>query len=176
MSDYVTGAELQMLREACHLTRDDLAELCGVQTRTIKHWEQRNGGVPADVAAMLAAIDAQVQAVAEQAAQQVRQLVQQQGEAPEDVLMVRYTTNADLRRYQPDMGPLPANAHAAMLARLRWMVAPWRVRVVRFDAAGYEAWRKELGRPDDAATRMEWAAAVALPDQAKPHRGDQPPV
>lgn len=172
MSDYMTGIELQTLREACHLTRDDLADLCAVQARTVKHWEQRNGGVPADVAAMVQAIEAQVQALAERMAQALRA----EGAGAGPVVLVRYASSAELRRYCPELAPLPAGAYAAAMARLRWLVAPLAVRLVRFDAEDYEGWRATLGQPDTEATRRNWAQAVALPDQAKAHRGDQPPV
>lgn len=172
MIDYMPGIELQTLREACHLSRDDVGNLCGVQSRTVKHWEQRNGGVPADVAAMMTAIDAQVQTLAEQMAQTLR--AEAAGAGP--VVLVCHTSGAKLRRYCPELARVPFGAYAAMLARVRWLVAPLAVRLVRFDAEGYEGWRVASGQPDTEAALRGWAQAVALPDQAKAHRGDQPPV
>jgi len=53
----MTGAELQTLREACGLTREHMAQLKGVQARTIKHWENGRAGVPADVQAYIEDVD-----------------------------------------------------------------------------------------------------------------------
>ena len=59
-TEHMTGAELQTLREACHLSRDELAALAGVQARTLKHWENGRAGVPGDVADLVRSMDARV--------------------------------------------------------------------------------------------------------------------
>ena len=66
MSEYMIGAELQCLREACGLNRDQFGALCGVQGRSIKYWEmsQSNHGVPADVTALIQELAAKVDAMA----------------------------------------------------------------------------------------------------------------
>ena len=69
----LTGAELQTLREACNLTREELGELAGVAARTIKHWESGRAGVPADVAALAQRLDATIQQAADQGARAVAQ-------------------------------------------------------------------------------------------------------
>ena len=58
----MTGAELQALREACGLDRDQFGVLCGVQGRSIKYWEMgsSNHGVPADVSALVLELEAKV--------------------------------------------------------------------------------------------------------------------
>lgn len=53
----MTGAELQCMREACAVSREELADLVGVQSRTVKHWESGRATVPADVAAIMVSID-----------------------------------------------------------------------------------------------------------------------
>jgi DNA-binding transcriptional regulator YiaG len=61
----MTGAELQCMREACAVSREELADLVGVQSRTVKHWESGRATVPADVAAIMTSIDTEAQAEAE---------------------------------------------------------------------------------------------------------------
>lgn len=47
------SAKLKISRELCGLTREDLAAVAGVETRTIKYWERTDGRVPDDVLAYL---------------------------------------------------------------------------------------------------------------------------
>ena len=177
--DHLTGAELQTLREALHLSRDDLADLAGVQARTVKHWENGRSGVPGDVAALLQALDAQVT----QAAREALALLASAARLPGELVLTRYRTTADLQRYRPDLRPMPAGAQAAIVARVRLglqLAAPAgealpRVRVVWFDPAHFEAWRTLNQQPNSEASRADWAA-LALAEQAIPHRADQPPA
>jgi DNA-binding XRE family transcriptional regulator len=46
----MTGAELQMMRMACGLSRQDVADLAGVKMNSAKYFETGRGGVPDDVA------------------------------------------------------------------------------------------------------------------------------
>lgn len=64
--NHLTGAELQTLRENANMPREDLAELAGVQARTIKHWESGRAGVPSDVADLVRCIDQTIDAAAQQ--------------------------------------------------------------------------------------------------------------
>lgn len=68
----LTGPELQSLREACHLSRDELGDLVGVQARTIKHWENGRAAVPQDVADRLGTLDDRLSHDAHTQARQVR--------------------------------------------------------------------------------------------------------
>ena len=193
-NDNMTGAELQTLREACHMSRDDLAGLVGVQARTVKHWENGRAGVPGDVAAVVREIDQNATDVARHA---VGKLLAMQA-APARVLvgqavkmvLIRYRSAADMARYNPSIAGLPEGAQGCIVARIRQalaMAAPGGagapgapsaapvVRVVWFNPDDFEAWRAAHKRPDDAPARADWATQ-ALPAQALPHRGDQPPA
>lgn len=187
--DNMTGAELQTMREACHMSRDDLAGLAGVQARTVKHWENGRAGVPADVAAVVRNIDQQATDAARYAvgkllamqAAPARVLV---GQAVKMVLM-RYRSAEDMARYNPSIAGLPEGAQGCIVARIMQalaMAAPGGagapgaapvVRVVWFNPDDFEAWRAAHKRLSDEAARAEWAEQV-LPAQALPHRGDQP--
>ena len=174
---HLTGAELQTLREACHLSRDELGSLCGVAPRTVKHWESGRAGVPADVADVVARLDATIQHTADQGAAVIEQAMAHQGTAPADVVLMRYRTPGDLARYRPDMAGAPAGAHGAIVARLRAQALALgvaAVRVVWMDPSAYEAWRAAQGLPDAEPSRAAWAADQ-VQAQALPHRGDQPP-
>ena len=174
---HLTGAELQTLREACHLSRDELGALCGVAPRTVKHWESGRAGVPADVADVVARLDATIQHAADQGAAVIEQAMAHQGTAPADVVLMRYRTHEDLARYRPDMAGAPAGAHGAIVARLRAQALALGVplvRVVWMDPGAYETWRAAHGLPDAEPTRAAWAAGQ-VQAQARPHRGDQPP-
>ena len=175
---HLTGAELQTLREACHLGRDDLGALCDVAARTVKHWENGRAGVPADVADLVARLDATIQRAADQGSESIRQAMRHQdGTAPADVVLMRYRTPEDLARYRPDMVGAPPCAHGAIVARLRAQALALgvaAVRVVWMETDAYESWRSQRQQPDTEATRAAWAADQ-VQAQAMPHRGDQPP-
>jgi DNA-binding XRE family transcriptional regulator len=186
--DNMTGAELQTMREACHLSRDDLAGLVGVQARTVKHWENGRAGVPADVAAVVRNIDQQATQAARHALGEL--LALQASAAPGQaakIVLMRYRSAADMARYNPSIAGLPEGAQGCIVARIMQalaMAAPGDagtpgaapvVRVVWFNPDDFEAWRAAHKRPDDAPARADWAAQ-ALPAQAQPHRADQPPA
>jgi DNA-binding XRE family transcriptional regulator len=145
--DYMTGAELQCLRESCGLDRDQFGELCGVQGRSIKYWEMGNSnhGVPADVSALVNELSAKVQAEAEAEIAAWR---------PGDVLL--RTGNTMKNKV----------AQKVFIARMAE-----GARVVAFDLTAFRAW---LGASKDTpGARQQWAR-IAVKDQAKPHRSDQP--
>lgn len=188
----MTGAELQTLREACGLSRDELAELVGVQARTLKHWENGRAGVPADVATYVTrldeAIDAQAQALCHADALQHRRS-QPAGAVPGQWVLMRYreqahalgATSGPRAQIKPmAAGGLPIGTGGVLAMRVRQLlrhVTGWQgvpVRVVWFNPAEFETWRSAQGLPDDAASRDAWAQQ-ALPTQAIPHRADQPP-
>lgn len=177
----MTGAELQTLREACGLSRDELGELTSVAARTIKHWEHGRTGVPADVAELVRKIDVLASLAANEAMQSVRMAIEQAGCMPDDVVMVRYRDAQDLAHYRPDMAGMPPALHGSIVNRLR-LALPWLpgferlpVRVVWMQPQAYEAWRSACQLPDTEATRSQWAAQQ-IDTQALPHRGDQPPA
>lgn len=174
--DPLTGAELQTLREACGLTRDDLGALAGVAARTIKHWESGRAGVPADVAELVQRLDATIQQAADQGAHAMAQAITRQGTAPADVVLIRYRDADHLARYRPDMAGQPAGVQGAIVQRVAQALRQrgQLVRVVWMQPDAYEAWRTAHGMPDLESTRATWAAHQVAA-QALPHRADQPP-
>lgn len=146
-SDYMTGAELQALREACGLDRDQFGEMCGVQGRSVKYWEMRSG-VPADVAELILKLEAKVRADADDALKRLT--------GRSDVVLMR---GAD---------PLKNAANNRVFVALRAIGQD--VRMVSFD---YKAYREQLRGPDTPEARQEWARR-AVKEQAKPHKQDQP--
>lgn len=180
-TDHMTGAELQTLREACHLARDDLAALAGVQARTVKFWENGRSGVPADVVDLMRKIDAKISHAARQVLSRIATEAVKDGE----LVLTRYRCDADMQRYQPELCDLPVGAQAAIVARVRAglvrQMVPYAdgveamgLRVVWFEPEQFEAWRAVHKLANDEAARATWAAQ-ALATQALPHRADQPP-
>jgi len=174
--DSLTGAELQTLREACNLTREELGDLAGVAARTVKHWEHGRAGVPADVAALVQRLDATIQQAADQGAHAMAQAITRQGTAPDDVVLIRYRDADDLARYRPDMAGQPAGVHGAIVQRVaqEMRLRGQLVRVVWMLPDAYEAWRTAHGLAELESTRATWAADQ-IPHQARAHRADQPP-
>lgn len=201
---HTTGAELQTLREACGLDRAALGELCGVEARTVKHWETRPGaGVPADVVATVSSLATIVRTTAARLLEQLRESARQNqavpaffvGEKTPRMIGGRNMPPIVLIRYQR-IGNMPTeaartflhvDAHGAMVTRLAMDLAAegFAPRVVWFDSSSYTNWREALrwttsGQPasppaDTAKTRAAWAESFALAEQSKQHRGDQPP-
>lgn len=149
--DYMTGAELQALREACGLDRDQFGELCGVQGRSIKYWEMgaSKAGVPADVAALAIELDDKV------SAETVKQLDQWR---PGDVLM--RTGNA-----------MQNEVVSRMFLELRKRGQD--VRIVAFDVQAFKTWISATRGRDTLGNRQQWAK-LAVKEQARPHKADQP--
>lgn len=182
---HTTGAELQTMREACGLDRASLAQMCGVEARTVKHWETRPGaGVPADVAATVEKLARLVADMVEGHLFFIQRTIQ----ATENhvIVLVRYQSIGNmLASDQEAYGH--SDVHGATITQLaqRLTQTGIRARVVWFDHASYTNWREALrwttsgepcSPPDDTpAAREAWAASIGLVDQSRPHRGDQPP-
>lgn len=151
MSDYMTGAELQALREACGLDRDQFGELCGVQGRSIKYWEigQTNHGVPADVEALVSELATKVDAA----------------------------TDEQLSQWEPGTYLLRTNnaMQNQVISRIFRALRKQGhdVRIVSMDFRAFNEWRNVKRLPDNHDTRQQWAR-LAIKQQAKPHRADQP--
>lgn len=187
-TDTITGAELQTLREACGLTREDFADLAGVQARTVKHWENGRAGVPGDVAALISRIDRATGYGANALLQQAADAAPSSGgEAARVVLLrysaeeaARYPAGGELARLGRLSGTQSAALRGAMVNRaglgLPWMPGYecFAVRVVWMHGEAYEAWRAAQGLTDSEATRAAWAVGQVAA-QARPHRSDQPP-
>jgi len=153
MTEKMSGAHLQTLREMLHLSREELADLVSVQTRTIKHWEKGRADVPHDVAETIQAMRHQVEALSSQAIATSHQLQSESMMQPADIVVLRYHNLAELRQAWPDWS-LPLGLHACLIGRL--MAAAPGVRIVGFDAQAYADWR--AGRQDTPAMRAAWAA------------------
>ena len=151
-TDYMTGAELQALREACGLDRDQFGEMCGVQGRSVKYWEMRSG-VPADVADLVLKLEAKVREDAEANIKYFGSYAQLESKIPVFVRGADQIKNA---------------VNARVWLALRAMGKD--VRLVSFD---YKAYRAQLSGQDTPEARQAWARK-ALKEQAKPHKQDQP--
>lgn len=177
---HTTGAELQTLRELCGLSRDTLAELCGVQARTVKHWEGGRSGVPHDVATTARTLARWVAAEAAELLASAKATTAGHG-GP--VVLIRYRDATHLAAERKNGASVPTEAHGAALARVVLALLQQNPdeppRVVWFEPAPYFAWLEAAGfapgQGDSAAHRQRWARVHALPSQAIPPRGDQPP-
>lgn len=149
----MTGAELQCLREACGLDRDQLGERCGVQGRSIKYWETGTSkhGVPADVAALVLSIAAKIS-----------------NDTEHELIMLEGVPSVVLMR-----GADPIKNEIASRVYLERHRRGQAVRMVAFDYPAYCAWLEHGGVQDKPEHRTEWARQ-AVKDQAKPHKADQP--
>ncbi|MDR2925494.1 MAG: helix-turn-helix domain-containing protein [Azoarcus sp.] len=168
IKSYMTGAALKTVRESLGLTAQWVADQAGVRLRTAQYWEAGRMSVPSDVAAMLSALDEKIDAAARHAAARhaaahISSLCGQHGSSSK-IALVRYRTDDDLWRFRPDMEPLPATAHAALLSRVRRML--WSENIpssIEFmDTENYMAWLD--GRPDTEAERAAWAASLHKED------------
>jgi DNA-binding XRE family transcriptional regulator len=174
----MTGAELQTMREACNLGRDEFAALVGVEARTVKHWENGRSGVPADVADVVKRIDHAIGQAVSAGLVALRDL--RAGCASGDMALLRYRTAQDLAKYCADMAGMPLGGHGAILLRFchaaRYLPGfeSVPVRIVWMEPAAYEAWRAATHLADSEATRSAWAS-FQVATQAIPHRADQPP-
>jgi DNA-binding transcriptional regulator YiaG len=151
----MTGAELQTLRETCGLTRDELATLADVQARTVKHWETRPGGVPADVARLISELESAMrQAVIAQTEAALLAHAPRGKDTP--VILVRYREAQDIPAAA--WGTMPPSMQGAAILRIRLALLSrgYLVRVIWHDA--------DCTDPHETLTR-----------QASGHRADQPP-
>lgn len=155
----MTAAEFKTIRESLGLTAQWIADHAGVKLRTAQYWEAGRMAVPRDVADMLELIDKGLESSVEQAVAHIDELTKKHGQ-PEQITLVRYRNDSDLWRFRPDMKPLPATTHAAMLSRLRrvfWCKGiPSVIEFMEPDE--YLAWL--AGRPDTEAERAAWAATL----------------
>ncbi len=155
----MTPAEFKTLRESLGLSAQWLADRAGVALRTVQYWEAgRRARIPADVCAILTEIDDKF----ERAVALALEIYIKSG-APPKVTLLRYSSDADLWRYRPDMAGLPAAAHAALLARTRRALTAHgaRVSIVYMDSPAARAWL--AGRPDSPGHRAALAALQSGP-------------
>lgn len=153
----MTPAELKTIRESLGLPLQWVADQARVKLRTAQYWEQGRNAVPQDVADMMNGLDEQFWQLVADYLTQVKEIADEDGALPEEVVLIRYRTDADLWKFHPDFRPIPAGAHAALLSRTRR--ALWEIGVPSIieymDPAEYWAWLGD--REDDEAMRSEWA-------------------
>lgn len=154
-NNYMTGAELQALREACGLDRDQLGALCGVQGRSIKYWEmgQSNHGVPADVSALVIELADKVDADSHM------QIERLSGGSDAPVVLFR---TAD-----------PVKNQVALRVYVALRRIGHNVRMVAFSYPAYRAWLDSNKTSDTPDNKQAWALRQ-VKEQGKPHRADQP--
>lgn len=154
----MTNAELKTLRESLGLPLQWVADQAHVRLRTAQYWEQGRNPVPGDVAQMMRRVDAHLWDIVAQAVAQVKAAADEAGSLPGQIDLVRYRTDADLWRYQPDFAPLPATCHGMMLSRVIHALEPLHVaiRIVYMQPETYESWLDD--RADSAEMRAQWAA------------------
>lgn len=157
----MTGAELKTIRESLGLPLQWVADQAGVQLRSAQYWESGQRSVPEDVADMVRRIDRAIWHRVAEAVGQISAAADEVGNLPEQIDLLRYRTDADLWRYQPDFAPLPATCHGMMLARFAREIQPLGVTVsiVYMQPDRYEVWL--AGRADSAALRAAWAGEAA---------------
>ena len=178
--DRISGAELQTMREAAGLSREALAQLVGVEARTVKHWEHGRAGVPADVAQVVQGAAQWVRTASAEALRNVRAQLdptttQLMGEAVPSthktcpclplvpVVLLRYRETAHMHPADTRQG-LRADMHGAMVAQVVQALAAdgVRARVAWFGPLAYAAWAATKGVEDTPAQRDAWAAAECL--------------
>ena len=151
---YMTGAELQALREACGLDRDQFGELCGVQGRSIKYWETgaSNHGVPADVAEMVANLEAEIS-----------------NDAANEISLRSKSKDCHVLMRSSD--PITNEiAHRVFLALRR---RGQDVRIVAFDVQAFKAWIASTGGGRDTPESRQAWAVQAVDQQARPHKAEK---
>jgi DNA-binding XRE family transcriptional regulator len=155
ISERMTGDELATMRQACGLSRGDLATVVDVQNRTVKFWENGRIPVPQDVADVIRA--------GSLAAAQLRESVDH-GE-----ILLMFTSYTDFNRFA---APYSVDSPKLYGWIVRGMLANYPgARAVWMNTCAYDAWRGD--RPDDLELRQAWAAGqVAV--QAMPRPGAQP--
>lgn len=155
----MTPAEFKTIRESLGLTAQWIADQADVRLRTVQYWEAGRMAVPEDVATLLADIDQTLESAVAQTLALVAELKTRTG-APSEVMLVRYRSDEDLWRFRPDMKPLPATTHAAMLSRLRRELRSLSIiSVIEFMRPDeYLAWLD--GRQDTEVERAAWVATL----------------
>ncbi|AMW34902.1 DUF1870 family protein [Haematospirillum jordaniae] len=161
----MTPAELKTIRETLGLKAQWVADQAGVRLRTAQYWETGRMAVPADVASMLLDIDRALEDMVAQSLAKIEGTAAQHAGAVE-VILLRYRTDKDLWEFHPDLAPLPASTHAAMLARLCRALSARSIPTVIQYMEPDEYWEWLGDRPDTEAARSEWSVTLPVPGKA----------
>ena len=168
----MTGAELDTLRRACGWEREDLADLCRVQTRTIKHWQSGRAAVPDQVARFVRAQALWLQELTARTLRQYAEVLElakvHSAGQPLEVVLLRYKDQADIAGADAAEALTPAT-HAALTLRvmLALQAQGAEVRLVWFDALAFGEWAYQHGVSDTSASRAAWAAGEGLQGQTR---------
>lgn len=152
----MTPAEMKTLRESLGLPVQFVVDYFQVQQRTVQYWESGKKAVPQDVVSWLCTISSYFEKMLKQQTDALEAIFAQHG-LPSEMVLIRYRTQDDLWRYQPDMRPLPETTHTAMLVRL-WNWLKERgvpVKITYMNPDQYEKWLN--GRTDTPDLRAMWA-------------------
>ena len=155
----MTPAEFKTIRESLGLPLQWVADQAQVELHTAQRWETERNAIPQDVATMLLGLDEQFWQLVADYLNQVKEIAEDEDEdaLPDEIVLIRYKTDADLWKFHPDFKPIPANAHAVLLARTRR--ALWEIgmpSIIEYmEPEEYHAWLD--GLEDDETMRCEWA-------------------
>lgn len=158
--------ELNTLRRALWLTREQAGQLNGMTERSWRYLEDGTRAIPQDVQARMRGLDAAASAMADAVWDEHFNLSAKTGDLKHvTTALLRYASTADLVAAHPDMAGVPVDMHAAAIDRARQQLEGEgaTVRIVLFDRAAYRDWIAGNGLPDNTASRDAWAASAADP-------------
>lgn len=160
----MNATELKTFRQSLWLSREAAARMLNVQDRVYRYWESGDWQIPSDVEAKLRGIDAALNEIADHAWDVYTDIEFRHGK-PDHVVLIRYDSDEDLWRYQPQVTHLTHLLHAVGVDRFRQMLDSQAatVRIVTMDRQAYEDWRAAQNLQDGEATRAAWAATVTDP-------------
>lgn len=155
----MTPAECKTLREGLGLSAQALARRLGLKSdRTIRWWETGGRRIPEDAARDLAELDTRV----ERTVMVVVEMWAKASPRARRATLLRYHTDEELRRYQPDTLAMlgSARVHAAMIGRAKRAIEQrgGRVTITFMDSNAYESWLADSGSEDAPEARAAWAA------------------
>lgn len=160
----MNATELKTYRQSLWITREEAARMFNVQDRVYRRWESGEWSVPNDVAEKLRALDRTLTDMVTQACV-IYAAVLQRYVVASDLVLIRYNSDEDLWRSQPQMTHLTHTLHAVAVDRTRQVLESQggTVRIVAMDRQAYEDWRDAQNLQDGEDTRAAWAATVTDP-------------
>ena len=155
----MTNAEFKTRAEALGLGMSWWTETLGVSERTVKYWMAGRPNtvvnIPQEAINTLNSIDVWMDACVDNVMQVLANQAHSVG-LPAELALLRYKSNADLWRFQPELkqANIPFTAHAMMLERVRRSVTI-PVKIVYMHLEQYLDWLN--GRADSSDLRAAWA-------------------
>ena len=153
----MTPAEFKTIRESLGLTEKWIADHSDVNLKTVEYWESGRMAIPKEAEKMFANIDRLLDKSVAKVLTQIEEVEKVRGEPPDEVMLLRYRTDADLWQFYPEMKPLPASTYATLLSRVRrrlWSKGIPSV-IEYMEPEDYQAWLGD--QPDTEAHRAAWA-------------------